>query len=86
VTVTARQFRKEQLHSGKAVRTGVTRRGFDTQRNTDDEAEAATGCNELEGATHDELPSSLRRRRGGYGAASQKKGGEAKAKVRTDLD
>jgi hypothetical protein len=86
VTVTARQVRKEELRSGKAVRTGVTWHGFDTQRNTDDEAEAATGCKELEGATHGELPSSLRRRRGGYGAASQKKGGEAKAKVRTDLD
>jgi hypothetical protein len=86
VTVTARQVRNEQLRSGKAVRTGVTRRRFDTQRNTDVEAEAATGCDELEGATHGELPSSLRRRRGGCGAASQKKGGEAKAKVRTDLD
>jgi hypothetical protein len=51
-----------------------------------DEAEVAAGCDELGGATHGELPSSLRRRRGSYGEASQRKGGEAKTKVRTDLD
>jgi hypothetical protein len=51
-----------------------------------DEAEVAAGCDELGGATHGELPSSLRRRRGSYGEASQRKGGEAKMKVRTDLD
>jgi hypothetical protein len=49
-------------------------------------AEVATGCDELGGATHGELPSSLRRRRGGYGMVSRRKGGGAKAKVRTDLD
>jgi hypothetical protein len=29
-----------------------------------------TGCDELGGATHGELPSCLRRRRSGYGATS----------------
>jgi hypothetical protein len=33
-TVIARQARKEQLHSGKAVRARVTWRGFDAQRKT----------------------------------------------------
>jgi hypothetical protein len=37
VTVTARQVRKEQLRSGKAVRTGVTWCGFGTQHKADDE-------------------------------------------------
>jgi hypothetical protein len=43
VTVTARQVRKEQLRSGKAVRTGVTWRGFGTQRKTDDEVTGPRG-------------------------------------------
>jgi hypothetical protein len=32
--VIARRTRKEQLRSGKAVRAGATRRGFDAQRKT----------------------------------------------------
>jgi hypothetical protein len=31
-TVIARRAREEQLRSGKAVRVGVTRHGFDAQR------------------------------------------------------
>jgi hypothetical protein len=48
VTVTARRVRKEQLRSGKAVRTGVTRREFDAQRKTDDEVARPEGPSGIE--------------------------------------
>jgi hypothetical protein len=50
VTVTARRVQKEQLRSGKAVRTGLTRRGFDAQRKTDGEVTEPGGPNEVEPA------------------------------------
>jgi hypothetical protein len=50
VTVTVRRVRREQLRSGKAVRTGVTRRGFDAQRKTDGEVTEPGGPSEVEPA------------------------------------
>jgi hypothetical protein len=35
------------------------------------QGEVATGCDELRGATHDELPRTTWKRRGAYGAASR---------------
>jgi hypothetical protein len=48
VTVTARRVRKEQLRSGKAVRTGVTWREFDAQCQTDDEVARPGGPSGIE--------------------------------------
>jgi hypothetical protein len=48
VTVTARRVRKEQLRSGKAVRTGVTWREFDMQRKTDGEVTGPGGPSGIE--------------------------------------
>jgi hypothetical protein len=50
VAVIARQARKEQLCSGKAVRTGVTQRGFDAQRKTNDEVIGPGGPSGIEPA------------------------------------
>jgi hypothetical protein len=44
----ARRARKEQLRSGKAVRTGVTRRGFDAQRKTNGEVTGPGGPSGIE--------------------------------------
>jgi hypothetical protein len=49
-TVIARRARKEQLHSGKAVSTGVTRRRFDAQRKTDGEVTGPGGPSRIEPA------------------------------------
>jgi hypothetical protein len=46
--VIARRIRKEQLHSGKAIRTGVTRRGFDAQRKTGGEVAEPGGPSGIE--------------------------------------
>jgi hypothetical protein len=48
--VIARQARKEQLRSGKAVRTGVTRYGFDAQRKIDSEVTGLGGPSGIEPA------------------------------------
>jgi hypothetical protein len=50
VTVTVRRVRREQLRSGKAVRTGVTRRGFDAHCKTDGEVIEPGGPSEVEPA------------------------------------
>jgi hypothetical protein len=50
VTVAARRVRREQLRSGKAVRIGVTRHGFDAQRKTDGEVTEPGGPSEVEPA------------------------------------
>jgi hypothetical protein len=49
-TVLARRTRKEQLRNGKAVRTGVTRRGFNAQRKTDSEVIGPGGPSGIEPA------------------------------------
>jgi hypothetical protein len=49
-TVIARRARKEQLRSGKAVRTGVTQRGFDAQRKTKGEVTGPGGPSGIEPA------------------------------------
>jgi hypothetical protein len=49
-TVIARRARKEQLRGGKAVRTGVTRRGFDAERKTDGEVTGPGGPSGIEPA------------------------------------
>jgi hypothetical protein len=50
VTVTVRRVRREQLRSGKAVRTGVTRHGFNSQRKTNGEVTEPGGPGEVESA------------------------------------
>jgi pentatricopeptide repeat protein len=49
-TVIARRAQKEQLRSGKAVRTGVTRRGFDAQCKTGGEVAGPGGPSGIEPA------------------------------------
>jgi pentatricopeptide repeat protein len=49
-TVIARRARKEQLRSGKAVRTEVTRHGFDAQRKTGGEVAGPGGPSGIEPA------------------------------------
>jgi hypothetical protein len=48
--VIARRARKEQLRSGKAVRTGVMQRRFDAQRKTNDEVTGLGGPSGIEPA------------------------------------
>jgi hypothetical protein len=50
VTVAVRRVRREQRRSGKAVRIGVTRRGFDAQRKTVGEVTEPEGPSEVEPA------------------------------------
>jgi hypothetical protein len=49
-TIIAWRARKEQLRGDKAVRTGVTRRGFDAQRKTDGEVTGPGGPSGIEPA------------------------------------